>query len=267
MSMILDALSRAEQERRSENGVGLDPSRYVGSSSIKENRLKKWILLALLVNILLVTVVLVSYLWRGQTSSNDQVSVENTSEVQKIVVQPLAEVSAQTVYNTSGLVQDVISEPRSNINPLASTQPVSIEDSGLTLQEEARVARQKVARKNTIKNVVKKTPPVRYATQPLSKPVNNAAISAPVLSPTSNYNSGDFVAVADLPPVDRSQLSQYVVNVHVYDSNVKNRFVLINMTKYREGDQLPGGGPLISAITPEGVVVDYGSGKALLERN
>ena len=50
MSMILDALSRAEQERRSENEVMLDPTRYVGSSSIKEQRLKKWILLALVIN-------------------------------------------------------------------------------------------------------------------------------------------------------------------------------------------------------------------------
>ena len=79
--------------------------------------------------------------------------------------------------------------------------------------------------------------------------------------------SSNYSRLAELPAAERSQLSQFNINVHVYDDNAQSSFVLINMVKYKVGDQLPGGRALISSITPEGVVVDYGSGKALLERN
>lgn len=41
MSMILDALSRAEKERQTENISGLDTARYVTSSTIKDERFKR----------------------------------------------------------------------------------------------------------------------------------------------------------------------------------------------------------------------------------
>ena len=70
--------------------------------------------------------------------------------------------------------------------------------------------------------------------------------------------------VRDLPESSRVSLNQYEVNVHVFDDNPTRRFVLINMDKYKEGDRIAGNGPLVQEITTDGVVVDYGSGRALL---
>ncbi len=260
--MILDALSRAEQERRSENGVVLDPSRYVGSSSIKEERLKKWILMALLVNIVLVAIILASYLRKDK-------EIANTSQLAPSVVQPdqasappIAEPTPQPVITNTLLEQ----KPESLDDKPAALPPT--QEPMLSLQEEARVnknASAPVVKKKKVQSAVKKNPPVRYATQPLSSP-GNKSVPKEALPPVQN-SVQDYSAPGNLSAADRSALSKYEINVHVYDNNVQNRFVLINMTKYKEGDRLSGGGPLIAAITPEGVILDTGSGKTLLERN
>lgn len=83
---------------------------------------------------------------------------------------------------------------------------------------------------------------------------------------TANTSTG-YSRLSDVPVNERSHLNQYEINVHVYDDSADASFVLINMVKYKQGDRLPGGRDYVSAIVPEGVVIDYGSGKALYERN
>lgn len=91
--------------------------------------------------------------------------------------------------------------------------------------------------------------------------VNNAVASIDARTQTS---SGFIPKVRDLPESSRASLNQYEVNVHVYDDNPTRSFVLINMDKYKEGDRIANNGPLVEEITSEGVVIDYGSGRALL---
>ncbi|MEJ2114742.1 MAG: general secretion pathway protein GspB [Gammaproteobacteria bacterium] len=79
-----------------------------------------------------------------------------------------------------------------------------------------------------------------------------------------NNSFNSVPSVRDLPESSRNKLNQYEVNVHVFDDNPIRRFVLINMNKYKEGDRITDGGPLVEQITSTGVVVDYGSGRALL---
>ena len=262
MSMILDALSRAEQERRSEEGIVLDPSRYVGSSSIKEERLKKWIFIALLVNIALALIILISYLWQDNT--NNASAQVNTVDSEVVAPSSVASSSQQAIIEEP--VTQIVSN-RHNAPPLADKADAPM----LSLQEEAKVNKKVVpvvAEKKKIKNAVKvkKNPPVRYAPQPLSKPDNVSSVSR-TANPTTRNDKTYYTEIDQLSALERSKLNQYEINVHVFDNNVQNRFVLINMTKYKEGDRLPGGGPLIAAITPEGVILDTGSGKTLLERN
>jgi len=46
------------------------------------------------------------------------------------------------------------------------------------------------------------------------------------------------------------------LDVHVYGDLPQDRFVLINLQKYHEGDQLQEG-PLLDEITPEGVILSF----------
>ena len=278
MSMILDALSRAEKERQSESAVGLDTARYATSSTIKDDRFKKWVLIALVANFALIILLSLGYAWKTylqkQTLPTSMVETAQTKIVSEVVQKQIkAPVASQ-----------VLAEPLED-EVGGQLAPQSIDLSGVanktlpatSLLDEAKVKKDqtiKTSSKKQVKNVVKKIPPVQYSSKPLSAP---AQVSKPTVASVTaaverqriaaNTSSSNYTKLSEIPANERSQLSQYQVNVHVYDDNGQASFVLINMVKYKQGDHLPGGGAFVSAIVPEGVVIDYGHGKALIERN
>lgn len=67
-----------------------------------------------------------------------------------------------------------------------------------------------------------------------------------------------------MPPSFRSEFPKLVVEVHVYDDNPLRRFILVNGKKYRETDTLLEG-PRVVEITPDGVIVEHRGSQVLLE--
>lgn len=63
----------------------------------------------------------------------------------------------------------------------------------------------------------------------------------------------------------RLQLEDLHLDIHVFSDNPGERFVFINMAKHREGSRLEEG-PLVSEITPDGVILDYQGMTFLLPR-
>jgi general secretion pathway protein B len=61
------------------------------------------------------------------------------------------------------------------------------------------------------------------------------------------------------------QLPELHLDIHVYADDAAERFVFINMSKYRENSRLDEG-PVVSAITPEGVVLEHQGQRFLLPR-
>jgi general secretion pathway protein B len=55
------------------------------------------------------------------------------------------------------------------------------------------------------------------------------------------------------------------IDIHVYSDVPEDRFVFINMAKQREGTRLSEG-PVVTEITPEGVVLNYQGTLFLLPR-
>ena len=259
MSMILDALSRAEQERRNETSPHLDPTRYVGPENTKQDKVKTWLLIALIVNIILVSGFAIAYF--------------------------LKQNSTQTItHNPQGTIEQVVIAPPETVEPVATSKPElpvvakktnklieskDPETEGLSLQQQAVVEKKPVANQVSKKKVVEqvavaKKPRIQYASQPLSAPQTPVVEQIPAIPAT---NTSNLLSVTDLSNSERSQLAQYEINVHVFDSEPSARFVLVNMIKHKEGDRLPNGGPIIDTITSEGMVVDFGRGKVLWERN
>lgn len=102
-------------------------------------------------------------------------------------------------------------------------------------------------------------PPVAAA------PVTPAPPPAPVATPVAPAAPPPVVAkpqtasvplLRDLPADFRASVPPLSLDVHVYAPNPAGRFVLINMKKYHEGEQLAEG-PRIDEITEEGVVLSY----------
>ncbi|MFK8027469.1 MAG: general secretion pathway protein GspB [Gammaproteobacteria bacterium] len=276
MSMILDALSRAEKERQAENAIGLDTARYATSSTIKEDRFKKWVLIALVANFALIILLTLGYIWKTYVHETPNLS-ELVDNEQTTVME--AVVTEQHSTNSVSPIADQPLENKTDQQPELSSIDLSGESNktqpAASLLDETKVKvnqTKKAPIQKPIKSIVKKIPPVQYSSKPLSAPTQKskptvASVSAGVEKQRiANTNSSNYTRLSDVPISERSKLSQYEVNVHVYDDSGQASFVLINMVKYRQGDQLPGGGAIVSAIVPEGVVIDYGSGKALIER-
>jgi len=72
--------------------------------------------------------------------------------------------------------------------------------------------------------------------------------------------------VWELPQYLREKILQLKSSVHVYNANPAQRFVIINMHRYGEGDSLPPDGFRLKRIERDGIVIDYGDGLVRLEQ-
>ncbi len=86
----------------------------------------------------------------------------------------------------------------------------------------------------------------------------------PATAPPAPPVEASVRALKDMPPAFRSEFPRLGLDIHVYDDNPLRRFVLINGKKYRESDTLLDG-PRVVEITPEGVIVEQRGSKVLLE--
>jgi hypothetical protein len=66
----------------------------------------------------------------------------------------------------------------------------------------------------------------------------------------------------ELSPSIRERLPKMVIRGHIYTDDPSRCYVFINSRGYRVGDRIEDDGPIVETITPEGVIIDYGEGKA-----
>lgn len=69
----------------------------------------------------------------------------------------------------------------------------------------------------------------------------------------------------DLRAQGRLRLGDLHLDIHVYSREAKDRFVFVNMSKYKEKTTLDEG-PVVVEITPEGVILEYLGTEFLLPR-
>lgn len=99
---------------------------------------------------------------------------------------------------------------------------------------------------------VEVTPPV-----PAQSDVAATPPAAAVPPPPVTDTASDLPTWPQVPPALFAKLGDGLrLDVHVYANNPSERFVLMNLQKYREGEVLREG-PVLEAITPEGVVLSF----------
>jgi general secretion pathway protein B len=69
----------------------------------------------------------------------------------------------------------------------------------------------------------------------------------------------------ELPQDIRMKLSLPRLDLHVYSEEPQNRFILVNLQKYREGETLESG-LVLEEILPEGMVMSYGGERFMVEK-
>ena len=88
--------------------------------------------------------------------------------------------------------------------------------------------------------------PAALAPQPVT-PQPQAMASPPIVQAR---------LLADLAPEVRASLPDFELNVHIHSPDPRGRFVFLNNSRYREGEQTREGAR-VEAITAAGVVLDY----------
>lgn len=267
MSMILDALARAEREREKNDAVSTTPVGFDSTAYEKKQKFAIWVVGALLVNALVISAVLVAKPWASREDTKNAVAEQAPASTVDSAPSPLTknskdsssgssiEISARTLDRDS--VSALKSEARvAEPQTAAETEnPQNVTD----LSKQAAIASSGV--KPIIKPKIEKNPQVRYATAPIiSASKKQQPVAAEAIVNT------DYKRLEELSGTIKSQLNEYEVNVHVYDKNPNRSFVLINMTRLKNGDQIPGG-PTVERIVPEGVIVQYQGERVLIERN
>jgi general secretion pathway protein B len=77
--------------------------------------------------------------------------------------------------------------------------------------------------------------------------------------------SEELSTIGELRADGSLQLPELHLDIHVYSEKPAERFVFINMGKYKEGDRLSEG-PAVREIRPDGVVLDQGGTRFLMPR-
>ena len=276
--MILDALTRAEHERQLESQPDLNFVTPVKQRKTKPNNIALLVGVGLLVNALVLTF----FLW-PQAEQSEIAIVQPAGELS-----PVQEKNAQEVVPTQ---IPKVAEAPAPVSSSVAQNKVVIDQQGIPTQMSSP-ERPLVMEASKQVTPEMDRPLIYEAKHTTNKPVThtkksssgNVSFSATEL----DINGSDKVLtqapkllidqgaqqpsrtqslvpkLKDLPESSRLALNQYEINVHVFDDNPQRRFVLINMDKYKQGERIANNGPLVEEITKDGVIVDYGNGRALL---
>ena len=105
--------------------------------------------------------------------------------------------------------------------------------------------------------------PVVARTTPVAEPV--AAQPAPVPAAQTD-NPLLLPSIQEVVATGTLQLPPMHIDIHVYSDTPGDRFVFINMDKYREGEQLDEG-PVVEEITRDGVVLVHQGTEFFISRD
>jgi general secretion pathway protein B len=229
MSFILDALRKSERERQQQAAPGIGDVAHRPSKK-GSNR---W-LIALLVILGLNALLVVALLLRGQGQAPD------TRSVQPAPVPRAAPAPARRPALTA--------PKREDIRPLA--EEVSDADPADASPAMAMAA---------------PTPPAPApVATPRPAPQRAAPASASASASADSISSG-LPSMEELVLDGQLEMQPLRLDMHVYSEQPAQRFVFINMSKYREGEALKEG-PRVDTITAEGVVLIHQGKRFVLTR-
>jgi len=236
MSFILDALRKSEQERQRHQSPGMADLRARNSATSQ----RYW--LPLVIVLVGINIGLLLFLWLNSApKTNAPVAVTPTTG-------PVAENAVPLTAPPTAAIAEL---PADVTNPAPTALPVSAEPAQT---EPAAIA-------SPERNLSSELAP-----RPLPAPDQVTAIAAAssaLPAPTSAY--GNLPTLTELTMAGTISLDPLNIDMHVYSPQPAERFVFINMSKYREGDSLREG-PVLTRITEDGVILDYQGRSFLVTR-
>jgi len=249
MSYILDALRKSEQQRQATQPDTVTDRILVNPPQPKQKP-AKWIAALIIGNLLVITYLFWFFTQKSPTEQQQKV-VDNASK--QLLPSTTAKLHLPPVLT---------SESRTTQKPDQSlakqTEPKPPAPSIAQLIEARKMAEierpiKQIPEKKPL--AVKKELPKRIATAPTIRPEPSDTMPE---KPAALPQKKGILALDDLPYEIRNTLPNLSINVFSYAHQPEDRFVIIDMVKYKTG-QLIKGSVKLKEILPNSIVLQYGS--------
>lgn len=259
MSIILDALRQAEREHRVEKAQVLDTICMVEEHKPSRKGALGWVIAALLV-IALVFVTLFLPKWvsdhppspSGQVKTDSRIPHTKRKEPEKKIEQE--QITQEGFKNQTGVDQ------RSKIQTSHSDTAVDSMGASVALSESVGA---KQIPKKAEKDVERPSNTVAETPAGLTDSIDGRKATSPDAKELSTSDiEGSIPMIDDLPLATQKKIPKMTIMAHAYDEDPSKRFVFINGRTYRVGDRIGIDGPVLKEITPDALIIDYGTGWA-----
>lgn len=107
--------------------------------------------------------------------------------------------------------------------------------------------------------------PGAIETKPVADTTGSAVAAGPVAAAPRETTTAALPSFIELQAKGVIQLPDMHLDIHVYSGQPADRFVFVNMSKYKESATLAEG-PTVIEITPDGVVLEHHGNRFLLPR-
>ena len=260
MSYILDALRKSEQQRQATEPDKVTERILVNPEQPKQKS-TKWIMGLILTNLSVVA----SFVWfftqKEHNEPYDQVVVQN--DKQSLKVAPLKPSVPETV-SPNNEQDETTNQPFEK----QIEQGPALPSLAQLYEEKKETLKTAEAQKAIKQNPPKQTLPAKKETiapkQKLPEIENEPPLAA-LEKPVKKTNKKGMPELNDLPYEFRNNLPSLNINVFSYDQNPNDRFVIIDMVKYKTG-QLVKGLVTLREIRPDRIVLQYGSDTFSVDR-
>lgn len=256
MSYILNALRKSDRERQATQPV---TNRILEQEPQRRQSMFRWISLVVIVNI----IVIACFFWYAVKQDEaapvarvpKRPPVANVSESQLAAPSPIEEPKPKkTIVSGANAIAEL---PNVNVAPKRqSMETVKTENKS----NDASRAVRPIPEKKPISS-----PGTPVAMAPAPAPIETPSPDE-IMSPEPKPERTDGIPwLRDMPFEFRQAVPKMNINVFVYANEPAERFVLIDMVKYRTGQSTKDGVDIVE-IKPDGLVVRYESRIFKVER-
>jgi len=287
MSFILDALKRAERDRRLEKAPDL--STLYEEDPLHRRGSKTWIWISLFF-VLGIGLGFWAFSHRGSPQSDGtpigKAAMAERTTAQATAAYQTAPPGGRVPKGKPALPGDSSSSPRTDRDPKALKSARSVKKPETSTLPPSGAKTHPDDSKITA--LGQKRPPEVEGAEPEQTDAaqNPKSTVAPMADPDVPADEGAFEQEAPPPPPEeppqagksppaqpvpllselpeetRDALGRMEINVHVYSEDPQECRVFINMRNRKVGDRIGETGPILQEITPDGVIIDYGEGLA-----
>lgn len=248
MSFILNALRKSEQERQALQAENVTDRILLPPPPQNSSKTSKLLVFLLIANVLVIAGIV--WLVRNNSTSpllnttTQTLSILQPEQKTKLESKAVAKPSiqpkrlAQKAESESASIAELIDKEKSEPAPLP-VMPVTT----------------KKPAADTIKlPVITNNSELQIQAMPAIAPVAKVEPDEPETIPVIK----DVPFLSDLPFEFRQTIPKFTTNVFVYSQDPEERFIMIDMVKYKPGEQIKDA-MLLKEILPDGFVVDYRS--------